>query len=152
MKFIADCHLGKIAKYLRLFGFDTLYYNHIADSEIIKIAIAENRIVLTKDRELYEILTSKRAYYVKHKKFDSQLIEIFKHLYLKPLINPMQRCLICNELLILTPKDELKNLIKDKIFKRYAEFKLCPKCNKIYWEGDHYKRMVKFVDKFINGN
>lgn len=148
MRFIADCHLGKVAKYLRLFGFDTLYFQTIDDNDIIDIAKKENRVVLTSDKELFERMKTK-ALYIPHGEFEIQLKYIFLRFDLLDKINPFSRCIACNGKLEKVDKYSLmKDLkIKTKIF--HDNFEKCKQCGKIYWHGDHYKKMFKFVNNFI---
>lgn len=148
MKFLADCHLGKIAKYLRIFGFDTLYYQSIDDDDIITIAKKENRIVLTSDQGLYKRIPE-ITLYVEQDEFLNQLTFIFKELDLYHKIKPFTRCIDCNGKLKRVDKntliDDLK--IKTKIF--HDKFDQCSECKRVYWEGDHYKKMLQFIDEFL---
>ena len=148
MKFIADCHLGKVAKYLRIFGFDTLFFQTIEDDKIIHIANKENRIVLTSDKELYSRI-KKRALYIEHGEFEKQLRAIFNHFDLYEQINPFSICIECNGKLEKVSKNEVIDSVdlKTKIF--HDDFERCTQCGKIYWEGDHFKSMKAFVDSFI---
>ncbi len=148
MKFFADCHLGKVAKYLRIFGFDTLYFQTIEDDEIINIANKENRIVLTSDKELY-LRIKKKALYIYHGKFEEQLRAIFKHFDLYKEIKPFSICIECNGKLEKVPKNEVIDNIELKTQIFHDNFERCTKCGKIYWKGDHFKRMKAFVDSFL---
>ncbi len=148
MKFIADCHLGKVAKYLRIFGFDTLYFQSIDDNDIINIANQEDRIVLTSDKELYSRIKHK-ALYIIHGEFEEQLRAIFKHFDLYKQINPFSICIECNGKLEKVSKNEVIDSVdlKTQIF--HDNFDRCTKCGRIYWEGDHFKSMKSFVDVFL---
>ncbi len=148
MKFIADCHLGKVAKYLRIFGFDTLYFQSIDDNDIINIANQEGRIVLTSDKELYSRIKHK-ALYIIHGEFEEQLRAIFKHSDLYKQINPFSICIECNGKLEKVSKNEVIDSVdlKTQIF--HDNFDRCTKCGRIYWEGDHFKSMKAFVDVFL---
>ncbi len=148
MKFIADCHLGKIAKYLRIFGFDTLYFQTIDDNDIIDIALSQNRIVLTSDKGLYERLKDKTLY-IPHGEFETQLKFIFTKLELGSKIDPFKRCIDCNGELVKVPKNEIIDevALKTKIF--HDNFQKCTGCGRIYWEGDHFKKMQLFIENFL---
>lgn len=152
MKFIADCHLGKIAKYLRIFGFDTLYFQTIDDDDIIDIAKREDRFILTSDKELYQRVKNLNALYLNHAKFEEQLKEIFRHYDLFDKCIPFSRCTECNEKLQKVQKSEIIDTLQLKTSKYFDTFEQCKGCAKVYWKGDHYKRMHKFVDEFIQKN
>ena len=152
MKFFADCHLGKIAKYLRIFGFDTLYFQTIDDDDILDIATKEDRIILTSDKELF--LRSKHldALYVAHGEFEEQLKKIFWHYNLFDKSVPMSRCIKCNGKLKKIEKAEVISDLKIKTKKYFDTFHICEDCGSIYWPGDHHKNMLKFVNDFIAQN
>lgn len=152
MRFIADCHLGKIAKYLRIFGFDTLYFQSIDDDDIIDIAKKEERYLLTSDKILYQRMKHHNALYITHAGFEKQLKEIFHHYKLFDKCDPMSRCIRCNGVLKKIEKQEVIEELKAKTKKYFDTFYRCEECGKIYWHGDHYKNMLKFVNRFIAQN
>jgi len=132
MKFIADCHLGKIAKYLRIFGFDTLYFQQIEDNDIIKISQKQMRTVLTSDVELYGRLKNKDAYYVCHGEFKQQLLDIFRHFNLFDKCKPFTLCLDCNNEIQTVSKDKVVDHIPPKTKLYHDDFYKCKRCGKIY--------------------
>ncbi|WP_234697142.1 Mut7-C RNAse domain-containing protein [Nitrosophilus alvini] len=145
---MADVHLGRTAKYLRLLGFDTLYFKHIEDNDIIDIALRENRTVLTKDRELCKRLEN-RCFYVNSKFPEDQVKEIVKHFDLKSKAKPFTRCMEDNALLERVDKSDIEEQLPEKVRGFYEDFKICPVCKKIYWLGSHYERMKKFIDSLL---
>lgn len=149
MKFIADCHLGKVAKYLRIFGFDTLYFQSIDDNDILCIAQKEGRIILTSDRELYSRAKGLDAFYVLHARFEEQLERIFLHFKLFESCAPLSRCIKCNGNLVKIKKSEVIEELQSKTKKYFDNFYRCEACGSLYWHGDHYKNMLKFVNHFI---
>ncbi|WP_281951975.1 Mut7-C RNAse domain-containing protein [Nitrosophilus kaiyonis] len=149
IKFLADVHLGRVAKYLRLLGFDTLYFTNIEDNKIIEIAKNENRIVLTKDKILCERL-KKSCYLVKSKKPIEQIKEIAKHFDLKKYAKPFTRCIKDNALLEDIEKSKIEDKLPPKVKKFYNSFKICPKCHQIYWLGSHYEKMEKFIKELLD--
>ncbi|MBE0515082.1 Mut7-C RNAse domain-containing protein [Sulfurimonas sp.] len=149
MKFIADCHLGKIAKYLRIFGFDTLYFQSIDDDDIIEIAQKEERVLLTSDKVLYERMRHHNALYLAHAGFEEHLREIFYHYKLFDKVKPLSICIKCNGELEEIDKLEIIDELKAKTKKYFDTFARCKECGRVYWHGDHYKNMLKFVDEFI---
>jgi uncharacterized protein with PIN domain len=152
MKFIADCHLGKIAKYLRIFGFDTLYFQSIDDNDIIEISHREQRLLLTSDKILYERMKHHNALYLLHAGFEEQLREIFHHYKLFDKCKPLSRCIKCNGELEKIEKQEVLEELKAKTKKYFDTFARCKECGRVYWHGDHYKNMLKFTDEFIAEN
>jgi len=148
LKFIADCHLGKLAKYLRLLGFDTLYYSQIDDDDLIDKANKEHRIIISRDKELCERKIAVTLL-LDNIQLRDQLQEIIKAFKLKSFPKKLTRCLICNEILVAIDKERIGERIPTKSLHQFHDFTLCPKCDKIYWHGSHYKRMVQFVNKLV---
>ncbi|MEA3372307.1 MAG: Mut7-C RNAse domain-containing protein [Campylobacterota bacterium] len=147
--FIADCHLGKVAKYLRMMGYNTLYFTHIEDDELIDLANAQHRIILTRDRELSE---RKKApcLLIKATKTKEQLQEIIRQFDLYASDEHFSRCIVCNTPLQPIEKDKVIERIPRKIAHYFSYFEICPTCERIYWHGDHYKRMKQFIDSLFN--
>lgn len=142
-KFIIDVHLGKLAKNLRMLGFDTLYSNKYTDSRIAEISSAENRIVLTRDRGLLKRSIITRGYIVRSDSPNEQLNEILDRFDLKRRTNKFSRCIDCNGILVKVDKKEIISKLKPKTIKYFDEFKCCYDCGKIYWKGSHYNNMFK---------
>ncbi len=147
-KFIADCHLGKLAKFLRLLGIDTLYFPHIEDDDLIQLAKDEERIILTRDRSLSQ-RKNVPVFYLEPKSTQEQLkvlIELY-HLHEHPL--SLSRCIVCNTPLQIIEKEKVIERLPEKVKKYFDYFEYCPTCDRIYWKGDHYRRMMKYLDKVL---
>lgn len=144
LKFIADCHLGKLAKYLRMMGFDTLFFNSIDDDDLVKLSAEEDRVILTRDKLLHERKTS-NTFYLHSIEHLEQLRELNKAFLIK---NKMQkpRCILCNVILAEIDKKEIADQLPKKVLKYFDFFETCPKCGRIYWHGSHYKRMMHTVE------
>ncbi len=142
--FVADVHLAKLAKLLRLLGFDTLYFTHIEDEDLLKISEIEGRWILTKDRALCK--RAKRCLLIRAKDPKEQLKEVLEALHLSQC-NPFTRCLVDNALLKSVPKEEVLAKIPPKVAQWCEEFQRCPECGRIYWKGSHYDRMKRFIDE-----
>ncbi len=140
VKFIADVHLAKVARYLRLFGFDTLYFSTIDDEELVEFA--QNRIVLTKDRALAK--RAEKIYLVRSKELKSQLIEILHHFTITSCY-PFTRCLVDNTMVQKIAKEAIIDRLPPRIRRDFDAFWICPKCQRIYWHGSHYERMLEMV-------
>lgn len=141
-RFVADVHLAKLAKYLRLLGFDTLYFNQIDDDALIKIAQEQERTILTKDRELCR--RSKRCYIVRNKEIKKQLKEVLEHFGLE-VRQPFSRCMVDNTELERVNKEEIKKKLPPKVNEWCNQFWRCTECGRIYWHGSHYERMKEFI-------
>jgi uncharacterized protein len=146
MRFIADAHLGGLAQLLRLAGFDTLYDNHYPDADIEELAAAEQRIVLTRDRELLKRRTITHGCYVRTLKPKAQLREIFDRLDLAGSARPFRLCLTCNAPLRRIPKEEVSGRAPEGILERHAQFVTCDVCRRVFWEGSHWQRMRALMD------
>jgi len=146
--FIADCHLGKLAKYLRLMGFDTLYFAQIDDNDLLDLANAEERIILTRDKELY---MRKKAHCVllKAVKMEKQLQDLVKMFHLKKHLHHFSRCIVCNEPLKQIDKASILHRLEPKVRRYFSHFEICKKCDRIYWHGDHYKRMNALLEEIL---
>lgn len=140
-RFVADAHLGGLAHLLRMCGFDTLYDNHYADAEIEAIAFGENRIVLTRDRELLKRRTIARGCYVHALKPIGQIAEVFQRYRLAARAQPFTRCLACNAPLRPIDKAEVAGRVPPGVFQRQSRFSTCVACRRIFWEGSHWQRM-----------
>ena len=147
-KFIADCHLGKLAKYLRLMGFDTLFFASIDDDDLITLANAENRIILTHDRELSQRRNAP-VLYLKPTELKMQLKMLIKHFDLKESPAPFSRCIVCNTPLQVIDKEKIVHRLPEKVKKYFDYFEYCPTCDRIYWHGDHYRHMMNFLQSML---
>lgn len=148
-KFIADCHLGKLTKYLRLMGADTLYFSHIEDDELIAIANKENRTILTRDRSLSQ---RKHApvFFLEPTDTKGQLQTLIKHYKLKKHPAPFSRCIVCNTPLQVIEKEKIIDKLPEKVKKYFDYFEYCKSCDRIYWQGDHYRHMMEFLTQVLN--
>ena len=142
-RFVADVHLAKLAKYLRLLGFDTLYYNRIEDDTLICIANEQDRTILTKDRALCE--RCERCYLVKGKKLKEQLQEVLEKFGLH-IEAPFSRCMVDNAPLEVVEKKEVEEQLPPKVKSFYEDFWRCRECGRIYWHGSHYEKMRRFIE------
>ncbi len=144
-----DVHLGRLAAYLRLLGFDTLYRNDYDDPELAQISNAEDRVLLTRDLGLLKRSLVNRGYFVRNTKPAQQLGEIVRQFNLAGANRPFHRCLNCNGILQSVEKEAIADRLWPRTQQFYGEFHLCPSCGNIYWKGSHYERMQKFVDEVL---
>ncbi|HEX6722127.1 MAG TPA: Mut7-C RNAse domain-containing protein [Burkholderiaceae bacterium] len=148
-RFVADAHLGGLAHLLRLTGFDTLYDNHFQDDEIERIALAQGRIVLTRDRELLKRRDITHGCYVHALRSEAQLREVFQRLDLERSARPFTRCLSCNA--PLRPLDAVLAAprVPPRVRALHDRFVTCDACGRIFWEGSHWRRMRTIVDALV---
>ena len=146
-RFVVDVNLGKLARWLRLCGFDTIYRNDLADQEIVRLSEQDRRIILTRDQQLLKIRTVTHGYWVRETIPEKQLHEIIMRMDLFALFHPFSRCLDCNGLIVQVPKPDIDDRLQNKTRRYFTEFYTCQKCHKIYWRGSHYQRML---DKLQN--
>lgn len=147
--FILDVHLGKLARHLRLLGFDVIYDNHYADKEIAMRSQTESRIVLTRDIGLLKNKIITRGYWVRQTDPEKQVIEILTKFDLYRSCHPFTRCIECNGLLEAVEKNSIAHLLLPETEKYYEHFTRCHSCKRLYWEGTHYKKLKSLVDKIM---
>lgn len=147
MRFVLDVHLGKLAAYLRILGFDTLYRNDYDDAELAAISSAENRILLTQDRGLLKRGIVTYGYVVRSPYPEEQIVEILNRYHLQNLIAPLKRCPRCNGLLQPVAKADVIDQIPYYTGLTYDEFAQCQACAQIYWPGAHYQRIQALIDR-----
>ena len=149
IKFILDVHLGKLARNLRLLGFDSYWNSTLEDPEIISISLSEKRTILTRDKGLLNNSLASDGFRILSQKPADQLAEVVERFGLKEKALPFTRCLECNGKLKKVPKEMVTGRLYPGTIQYYSEFMECEDCGRIYWEGSHYERMRKFVDSVI---
>ncbi len=145
-RFVLDTHLGKLARHLRMAGFDCLYRNDYRDSELITASLAERRIILTRDKGLLKQRLVTHGYCVRATASEAQLCEVVRALQLQTCLRPFTRCRACNAELHDVPKTEVLARLPEKVRAAYERFQLCPGCGRVYWEGTHYARLRRLLD------
>jgi uncharacterized protein len=155
-RFMADAHLGKLARDLRMLGFDTLFANNIPDKEIIALAAREKRTILTRDRDLLKSDHVDHGYYVRAIGTQEQLEEVISKFDLFSQFKPFTRCIVCNGKLENVELSEIQEHIKPETIATFSHFFRCAECEKIYWEGSHFMRMSEKINNlsqsFTSGN
>jgi hypothetical protein len=144
-KFIADVHLGKLARYLRLLGLDTVYERGLDDAEIAERARAEHRIVLTRDRGLLKRKIVTHGHAVRSHHADAQLLEVVEAFDLRDRIAPFTRCLQCNGTLRGVEKAAVEPLLPPHTRETYDRYLQCADCGSLYWPGAHSRRLASIV-------
>lgn len=150
-RFVLDVHLGRLASYLRMLGFDTLYQNDYTDEELARLSSREGRILLTRDRGLLKRSVVTHGYCLRAANPREQVVEVLRRFDLFRSIKPFQRCLHCNGLLEPVDKATIIERLPPKTRQYYDEFRRCRKCDRVYWKGTHYRRMQRFIDSVLEG-
>jgi uncharacterized protein with PIN domain len=145
--FVADAHLGGLAHLLRMMGFDTLYRNDFADDEIVALAAAESRIVLTRDLELLKRRQVTHGCYVHALKPENQLREIFRRLDLARSARPFTLCLECNAPLKPVPREAAAGRVPPGVWQSQERYSGCDICQRLFWEGSHWRHMRTLVEE-----
>jgi uncharacterized protein with PIN domain len=145
LKFIADVHLGKLAKYMRLFGFDTLYHTDSDPQGLVQVSLQEDRVLLTRNRDLLKQKVITRGILVGETDPREQLKAIFERLDLYADARPFSRCVRCNGPVEPIPKQEIVQRLPSRVKQNCQVFSSCSSCHRVYWEGTHFKRMNRFV-------
>ncbi len=146
-KFIVDQNVGKLAKWLRLMGFDTIFFEAGDDSRLVSRAVAEGRILLTRDTEIAErrLARTGRLCVLVLSTEDpaAQIRQVVEALHLDRHLHPFTRCLEDNSPLAPVEKEQVRELVPPYVFKTQDEFVQCPACRRIYWKGTHWAAMVR---------
>jgi hypothetical protein len=146
-KFVLDVHLGRLAVYLRMLGFDTGYRNCAGDAELVRISAEQERILLTRDRGLLKHSAVVRGYWLRETNSRRQAAEVVGRFDLARSLRPFTRCLVCNERLRPVSKVEIQKRVPPPVAERHEEFRECPRCLRVYWEGSHYERMRRWIEE-----
>ena len=148
--FVADVHLGRLAAYLRLAGFDVAYRNDFRDPELVEISAAEDRTLLTRDVGVLKHRAVRRGYYVRDTLPGRQLVEVLRRFGLAERVAPFTRCMRCNRRLERAPKGEVLEALPPRVREQHEEFSRCPGCSRVFWAGSHHARMRRFLEAAVS--
>lgn len=146
VSFVLDVHLGKLARSLRMLGFDRSYANDYTDSQIADIAVSENRVVLTRNVGLLKLKIIHGGYWLRSQQPKEQLQEVLQRFQLTTAMCPFTRCMACNGVINLVPKAQVLAQLQPKTKAYYEHFYQCKSCKQVYWKGSHYEKMLKHVN------
>ncbi|MCL5103499.1 MAG: Mut7-C RNAse domain-containing protein [Armatimonadetes bacterium] len=151
MKFIADCMLGKLAKWLRMLGHDTIYISDANDEDLVRIAVREDRTLLTRDLRLCERrMVRARCVFVDWGSTGGQVRQVFKELKLRVSENSLfTRCTVCNGEIAPIPKIEVEGRVPPYVYETHEEFGYCAHCDKIYWRGTHVQHVLEALSETV---
>lgn len=147
LRFIADCHLGKLAGKMRLLGFDVEYRNDIDDEELAAAVVNDKRVLLSRDRRLLMRKVIDRGYLVRSQNSDEQLAEVIKRFDLSRQLQPFTRCARCNGILEPVEKAAVLDLLEPKTKLYFEDFFQCQSCRQVYWQGSHLTAIKELVER-----
>jgi uncharacterized protein len=148
--FICDVHLGKLARFLRLLGFDTLYQNDYSDEQIVDISLLEKRCILTRDRGILKRKAVTHGYCVRSTAPEEQVSEVLGRFDLRAQARPFSLCVECNGTISSAAKPSVLHELAEKTGKCYDEFYKCNSCNRVYWQGSHFTSLKKTVQSLLS--
>jgi len=145
VRFVLDGHLGKLARRLRLLGFDCRYANDPSDESLVRISIGDRRILLTRDLALLKRSAVTHGYFVRSTDPGEQVGEILRRFQLVDRMDPFTRCLTCNGLLRVVEKQDVAHRLPPKTRELFDHYRECTMCDKVYWRGAHHRRLDRMV-------
>ena len=149
-RFVADVHLGTLARHLRLLGFDTAWERDLDDEEIIEIADDEQRIILTRDKGILKDGRVTHGYWMRSTDPMEQLDEVVRAIDLAGSINAFTRCMECNGELQIVDRSAVAHSVPLQVFLVYRDFRQCLRCHRVYWKGSHFRQLGKIVERARN--
>ena len=151
-RFIADAMLGKLARWLRLLGFDCAYDSEIADEDLVRRGIAEERIILSRDRALPEEWWTPRIYLIHEESLRHQLRELIRRFDLAASVRLLSRCSECNRVLEPVAEADVRERVPARVLATHDAFSECRECRRVYWEGSHTERIRRVVDDLLTAS
>jgi uncharacterized protein with PIN domain len=146
-EFVADGHLGKLVRDLRLLGIDVAYDPAAEDRHLVKVSSNENRALLTRDRRLLMYAAVQHGYYLRSQNPLEQTIEVLRRFDLDSILSPFSRCLRCNALLEPTQKENVIGQLEPLTKIYYEAFQRCTGCGQVYWSGSHFAKLQKRLEQ-----
>ena len=145
IRFIVDDMLGKLAKWLRVLGYDTAYYTSISDAHLLALATREKRIVLTRDTEIFKRWSVGPHLFIEHDAPKEQLRQVVQAFHLDTKSFLFSRCLVCNEPVIAVDKEKVADKVPEYTYATQETFHQCPTCGRIYWAGTHHQNAREWL-------
>ncbi len=146
VKFVVDCMLGKLAKWLKILGFDAVFFSKIEDDALLEIAIKEGRTLLTRDTGLIARAKRTPSLLIASEEWREQTEQVLDEFDLWKDVNPNSRCIECNVVLRDLSREKAKNLVTPFVFENADTFALCPDCGRVFWRGTHLKDMENKIN------
>ncbi|MFH1775432.1 MAG: Mut7-C RNAse domain-containing protein [Chloroflexota bacterium] len=154
-KFIVDKNVGKLAKWLRAMGYDTLFFADGDDSAMVRTALTEGRVILTRDTQIMRrrVVASGRlkALLIASDEPGVQMRQVIDEMELDCQFRPLAICLECNQPLVARSRPEVEGLVPPYVFETQSQYRECPLCHRIYWRGTHWQAMTRQLERFRRG-
>ncbi len=147
--FVADVHLGSLARFLRMLGFDTVYERTSTTETIIAISMSEGRVLLSRSRTLVRDPRVSHCLFIPSPDPRTQLIEVIRHHQLASSIRPFARCIECNDPVAPIDRETVLSRLPASVRSTDLAFRICRRCDRVYWDGSHVARMRAFIDQVI---
>jgi hypothetical protein len=153
-RFIVDINVGKLAKWLRMIGYDALLFDHQDDKYLVHIAITEKRIIITRDTQMLKrrviVVGNIKALLITSDNPREQIHQVIKDLGLNPGFNPFSLCLECDLPLVKINKEDIKDRVPSYVYRTQSQFVECNNCHRIYWQGTHWQAMLEKLKRLTN--
>lgn len=149
IRFSADAMLGRLARWLRIMGFDTAFDADVSDEQLVRRAVEEDRVILTRDRALPEEWRVSQVFIVDSERTFDQLREVAEAFDLSSQLRLFTRCNRCNAPLEPAAIDEVRERVPPRVLAAHGDFRCCPRCQRIYWSGSHTARMERVVGRAL---
>jgi uncharacterized protein len=151
ISFIVDSNAGKLARWLRMMGYDALFFRDIDDGQLVDLALAEGRVVVTRDTQIARrrVAASGKVRVILSRDDDpkKQLLQVTKELDLDWRGTEFTRCMECNRRLVPRSREEVKDLVPPYVFRTQSRYMQCPTCSRVYWHGTHWQRMKESLEE-----
>ena len=149
--FIVDSNAGKLARWLRIMGYDTLFFNDIEDSRLVDMAVKEGRVVVTRDTQIAKRRVAAngvlKVVLTRDDDPRKQLLQVIKELNLDCRERQFTRCLECNKRLVPRSQEDVEDVVPPYVFLTQTQYMQCPSCNRVYWQGTHWQRMKSALEE-----
>jgi uncharacterized protein with PIN domain len=156
IRFIVDHNVGKLARWLRMMGYDSLFFDGEDDSQMVRQALAEGRMILTRDAGIMKrrVVNNGRlkALLIESEEPERQMQQIITRLDLDINLRPFTLCLECNHPLVERSREEVKDRVPPYVYETQSQYMECPACQRIYWRGTHWEAMTKKLEKLAKTN
>lgn len=155
-RFIVDQNVGKLTRYLRMMGYDAVFFDGEHDGQMVATARREKRIILTKDSGVMQrrVITKGpvEAVFIEGDQPPVQIRQVVTTLGLDPHLNPFSICLECNQPLEPRTREEVADQVPAYVFRTQTQYRACPACGRVYWQGTHWQAMTDFINDslFVN--
>ncbi|MBU2439076.1 MAG: Mut7-C RNAse domain-containing protein [Acidobacteria bacterium] len=150
MTFAVDCMLGKLAKWLKILGFDTVFHNRIEDKALMGQARSEGRTLLTRDTGLFARAKDLPKLFIESERWEDQVHQVLTAFNLREQVLPYSRCIECNAELAPLSRDAAANLVSASVHGSANTFSICSLCGRVFWKGTHSRRMEKKMKEILN--